>query len=91
MEITYDHNKNASNIALRRLSFDRAGDFDFQTAVIWIDSRKQYPEVRISALGLLAGRVHSLVFTETENGIRVISFRKANQREVKRYEQETKS
>lgn len=64
MEITYDSRKNANNIALRGLSFDRAIDFDFPTAVIWIDARKDYPEVRISALGALAGRVHSLVFTE---------------------------
>jgi len=90
-EVTYDTAKNARNIELRGLSFDRAVDFDFETAVIWIDARKTYPEVRISALGLLAGRVHSLVFCETDNGIRVISFRKANKREVKRYEQKTKS
>lgn len=64
MEITYDSRKNTNNIALRGLSFDRAIDFDFPTAVIWIDARKDYPEVRISALGALAGRVHSLVFTE---------------------------
>ena len=33
----------------------------------------------------------ALVFVETENGIRVISFRKANKREVKGYEQATQS
>jgi hypothetical protein len=91
MEITFDPVKNARNLELRGLSFEQAADFDFQTAVIWIDTRKTYPEVRISALGLLAGRVHALVFAETANGIRVISFRKANPREVKRYEQETQS
>lgn len=91
MEITYDPTKNASNIELRGLSFERAADFDFQTAIFWIDTRKTYPEVRISALGLLTGRLHAMVFTETTNGIRVISFRKANKREVKRYEQETQS
>lgn len=91
MIIEFDPAKNAGNIRERGLSFERAVDFDFETAVIWIDSRKTYPEVRISALGLLSGRVHSLVFTETTNGIRVISFRKANKREVKRYEQATQS
>lgn len=91
MEITYDPTKNAINIELRGLSFERVADFDFQTAIFWQDTRKVYPEVRISALGRLAGRVYSLVFTETANGIRVISFRKANKREVKRYEQETRS
>jgi uncharacterized DUF497 family protein len=37
-------------------------------------------------LGRLDGRVHVLWFCETEDGIRIISFRKANSREVKRYE-----
>ncbi len=32
------------------------------------------------------GRVHALVFTEIAGGIRVISFRKANKREVVEYE-----
>jgi len=58
---------------------------------MWIDVRKPYPEPRICALGLLDDRVHVLVFSETDIGIRVISFRKANSREVKRYEQKTKS
>ena len=35
MEITYDPAKNASNIELRGLSFERAAEFDFQTAVIY--------------------------------------------------------
>ncbi|MCK6413155.1 MAG: BrnT family toxin [Azonexus sp.] len=91
MEIIYDPIKNIRNIELRGLSFERVIDFDFQTAVIWVDTRKTYSEVRISALGLLAGRVHALVFSETTRGIRVISFRKANKREVRRYEQETRS
>lgn len=91
MKITYDPAKNASNVKLRGLSFERAADFDFQTAIFWIDARKTYPDVRTSALGMLAGRVHALVFAETANGIRVISFRKANNREVKRYEQETQA
>jgi uncharacterized protein len=70
------------------LSFELAGEFDFDTALIWMDVRKAYPEVRVSALGLLAGWVHALVFYETTKGIRVISLRQANKREVKRYEEE---
>ena len=31
-------------------------------------------------------RFHVLVFTETPSGIRAISFRKANRREVRQYE-----
>jgi uncharacterized DUF497 family protein len=81
MEISYDPAKNARNIAERGLSFDRAADFDFDTAKLWQDLRRTYPESRFVAIGYLDGRLHVLVFSETERGIRVISFRKANARE----------
>jgi len=50
-----------------------------------IDERKVYGQTRVVAIGLLGARVHVLCFTETTDGIRVIGFRKANAREVKRY------
>lgn len=49
--------------------------------------RKAYPEVRYVAVGFLDSRLHVLCFTPIAGGIRVISFRKANQREVRDYEQ----
>lgn len=81
MEITYDPAKNQRNIEERGLSFDRAVAFDFETAKLWQDTRRDYPEARIVALGYLDARLHVLVFSETTRGIRVISFRKANHRE----------
>ncbi|MBP6104319.1 MAG: BrnT family toxin [Gammaproteobacteria bacterium] len=45
-----------------------------------------YPEQRFVAIGYLEGRLHVLFFTAIKGEIRVISFRKANLREVKRYE-----
>ena len=91
VEIEFDPAKSAENVRLRGLPFEGVVDFDFETAFVWIDRRKPYPEVRYSALGMLAGRLHSLVFAETAAGMRVISFRKANRREVMRYEQATRS
>ena len=49
------------------------------------DIRRDYGERRWTAVGLLYGRMHVLVFTETPDGLRVISFRKANKREVRKY------
>ena len=89
MDISFDPAKNTLNIAARGLSLEGVANFDFETALIWVDDRRSYPEVWYSALGLIAGRVHAVMFTETATGIRVISFRKANNREVKRYEQAT--
>ena len=85
LRISYDPAKNQRNIQERDLSFDDVAYFDFETALIAKDDRKEYGEVRYSALGLLDGRVHALVFTITTDGIRVISFRKANKREVQTY------
>jgi uncharacterized DUF497 family protein len=89
MKITYDPAKNASNIEMRGLSFEQVSDFDFQTAVFAVDDRHDYGELRYRGLGFVEGRLYSLVFVETTKGIRVISFRKANKREVRQYEQTT--
>lgn len=91
MDITFDPNKNTRNIEERGLSFECAADFDFESALFTIDDRRDYGETRMRAIGHIGNRLHVLVFTETETGIRVISLRKANPREVKRYEQETES
>lgn len=86
MEITYDLAKNAKNIVERNLPFSRVADFQWNTASFREDERKAYPERRFIAIGYLEDRLHVLCFSETESGIRVISFRKANKREEKAYE-----
>jgi uncharacterized DUF497 family protein len=85
LEISYDTAKNQRNIELRGLSFDRAAEFDLERALVLVDNRRDYGEVRYRAFGVLDDRMHVLVFTETARGIRVISLRRANKREVKRY------
>jgi uncharacterized DUF497 family protein len=86
VDITYDPAKNERNIRERGLSFERAADFDFSTALRSIDTRRDYGETRHIALGYLDRRLHVLCFVETATGIRVISFRRANAREAQRYE-----
>ena len=87
MRVSFDPIKNTQNLELRGLSFERAVDFEFSTSWIVVDDRKDYGETRYRAIGFLEERLHALVFTETHDGIRVISFRKANQREERLYEQ----
>ena len=90
MELSYDPKKNQRNITERGLSFETARDFDFTGALVAEDTRRDYPERRFVALGYVGRRLHVLCFTPTAVGIRVISFRKANSREVKHYEQHTR-
>lgn len=86
MEISFDPVKNARNVRERGLSFEQAAEFDFETAAVAIDTRHEYGETRYVAVGYLNGRLHVLCFVETEAGIRVISFRKANSREATRHD-----
>ena len=87
MDIEFDPAKNTRNIELRGISFDLAAEMEFDSALVLLDTRKDYGEHRFSATGIIAGRVHVLIFKPTQAGIRVISLRKANEREVKQYEQ----
>lgn len=89
MKIEFDDAKSRRNARERGLPFYRAAEFDWATAVYEEDVRKEYGESRVVAIGFLEERLHVLCFTPTEDGVRIISFRKANAREVKAYEQET--
>ena len=87
MRITFYPVKNERNVRLRGLSFEQAADFAFDSALFAVDERKEYLETRFVAMSLLGHRVHVLCFIEMPDGIRVISLRKANSREVNRYAQ----
>lgn len=87
MDISFDPAKDARNLATRGLSFARAADFEWETAVIKEDLRRDYGERRFQALGLIEDRLHMLVFTVRIATIHVISLRKANDREIRCYEE----
>lgn len=85
MRIEFDTDKNIRNIRERGLSFEEAAEFDFESAAYLKDDRKEYGEERIIAVGYLNRRLHILCFAAITDGIRVISFRKANLREAKKH------
>ena len=89
MNISYDPGKNEKNIAERGISFERVAEFEWSGALIVEDSRKDYGEPRFQALGFIGKRLHALVFTPRAGRVHVISLRKANRREVNRYETQT--
>jgi len=61
---------------------------EWVTALEWIDARKNYGEERRVALALMKQRLYCIIYVELKIGIRVISLRKANVREVEKYEKE---
>ena len=90
-QIGFDPAKNASNKASRSLSFELVEQMEWATALIQEDTRKAYGERRFQVLGFIGERLHAVVFTPREGKVHVISLRKANSREVKRYAKTPKS
>ena len=86
MKIEFDSEKSKKNNHERGLPFECADEFDWETAIYSEDVRYAYSERRYVAMGNLGDRLHVLCFTPISGGVRVISFRKANLREVRRYE-----
>lgn len=89
MIIDFDPNKSDRNEQERGLPFTTVERFDWDGALFSEDTRREYPERRFIGLGKIGKRVHVVCFTPIEGGIRVISLRKGNSREVRRYEYAT--
>jgi len=90
VDISFDSAKNALNIARHGISMERALEFEWHDAIVDEDSRRDYGEHRYQALGRIATRLHMLIYTPRHGGVHVISLRKANRREERRYAKETK-
>ena len=85
MDITYDTTKNAINTEKHGVSLAAAADFEWDDALAWSDERMNYGENRQCAIGYIGNRLFYIVYVDRENVRRIISLRKANAREVKRY------
>ena len=82
MEFTWSETKQAANLKAHGLDFVDAPEgltFTFE------DDRFSYNEQRFVTLGLLADIPVSIIHTETDHEIRIISFRKATKREITLY------
>lgn len=78
--------KSRRNENERVLPFSVAKNFEFDTAFIEQDIRFEYSEPRFKAIGFIQNRLFVIVFYLRNENYRIISLRKANPREVKKYE-----
>lgn len=85
MQIEFHPAKDAANRAKHGLSLADFTGFDDEPVVI-VDDRKDYGEVRLRAFGRIAGEPRCLVFTLRGGAMRLISFRMAQEKEIRRYE-----
>jgi uncharacterized DUF497 family protein len=85
MDITFDPAKNAANIAKHGLSLAEAAEFEMATAVVSVDTRYDYGETRYRAFGRVDGEARCLAFTVRDDDVRVISYRRAHEKEMRRH------
>ena len=88
MKIEFDPAKNERNTRERGLPFEMVRWFVWETCLTRDDLRFPYPEPRRVSVGYIGERLHVVCHTPIEGGIRVISLRKANDREKRKYEEE---
>lgn len=87
MNITFDPAKDEANQVKHGVSLVQAMQLDWDNALVSPDGRREYGEPRQVALAPMAERLWVVVFTDRPEGRRIISLRKANLREYRRYEQ----
>ena len=89
MRITCDSDKDAANLAKHGVSLAMAIDLEWDSAVIWPDTRRVYGEPRQCGIGYIGLRLFFVAFVDrtvgTQTRRRIISLRKANSRERNRY------
>jgi len=85
MEIEFDPQKSAKNEKERALPFELVRGLEWAEARITRDARRDYGEERFLAFVPKDGRLYFVCFCQREGTTRVISFRKANEKEVKSY------
>ena len=85
MEIDYPPPKRDATLAERGLDMVRAAEiFDGATLTV-VDDRKDYGETRQITIGFLDERMVVMVWTQRGETRRIISLRKANEREQTAY------
>ncbi|MDA8351133.1 MAG: BrnT family toxin [Pseudomonadota bacterium] len=84
MRITFDRAKRERTLEERGLDFQQARQVFDEPHLTRLDDRKDYGEPRFVSAGRLSGRIVIIVWTPRGKARRIISMRKANEREIKR-------
>ena len=85
MRIEFDPAKEKLNVVRHGLSLGFAKKLAWDEALVWVDERFEYDELRIIGLVPEGSRLYYVAFVDRGGMRRVISLRFAERREVKHY------
>ena len=89
MRIEFDAGKDLANRAKHGVSLGLAVKLDWESALVWIDERFEYGELRMIALAPQTATLYYVAFVDRGAIRRIISLRRANRREVRYYVENT--
>mgnify|MGYP000880862247 CR=1 FL=1 len=85
MKIEFDPAKDRVNREKHGVSLAVAAELDWDAALVWVDDRFGYGEIRMIALAPKTETLYYVAFVDRGEICRVISLRHATRREVKHY------
>ena len=85
MQIEFGPAKDEANQDKNGVSLALASELDWEAALVWIDERVEYGELRMIATAPKTEILYYVAFVDRGEVRRIISLRRANRREVKRY------
>ena len=85
MKIAFDATKDAINRSKHGISLSEAARLDWNRVSAKLDTRIDYGEPRQIGYGPIGRRLYCVVFVDRGDTLRIISLRKANNREIDRY------
>jgi len=91
VRIVFDPGKDAENLRRHGVSLRVAAELDWDAALVWIDTRFAYDELRMIALAPMTRTLYYVAFVDRDNECRIISLRRATRREVVHYVQSTQA
>ena len=85
MQFEFDPGKDVANLSKHGFSLAAAAQLGWDAALVWMDDRADYGEVRMIALAPMGDTLLFVAFVDRESARRIISLRRANRREVNHY------
>ena len=82
MQIDFDPQKDATNLSKHGVSLALAAELDWDAALVWVDDRIDYGEVRMIALAPKSAILFFVAFVDRPTVRRIISLPRANHLEA---------
>ncbi len=86
MKLDWDEAKRQRTLAERGLDFADVASIEWEKAITLEDIRQPYPETRFITYAPIRDRLCVIAWCYRDAALRVISMRKANAREMRKYD-----